>query len=384
MPFLPAMNSEQRTKVKQVNVSNTKAHYTAPNGGEKYLYGIHTKEDFMELMMANRPSPEKLRYNGSKERGPMTNDQVTELAKKYDPTNMTHKQYRDFLDDLVAMGRISEMEKEIMDYYGGAIPIGYVDEDGDYITTSHSYVCNADLSREELDFLYNSHGDIQLGFDGDLQKSLQTTNKCTYPKSFGHSDADTARASAKAERLLEERRQVMTTVVENIMKRRGELGLTSGKAEASEQTEEPGLMERATEPGGAFWLDLRNTIIDNAREKQKQAAKDAELELLDLILESMTGDEDSRREAAAKLRVRTLMDIAAIVDKYDLKALGAVTGGSHTETGGSNTYLKMRVINDMYPSGKWLTFTPEQEDILRDIMHRIRQAEDSETIPSSV
>ena len=77
------------------------------------------------------------------------------------------------------------------------------------------------------------------------------------------------------------------------------------------------------------------------------------------------------------------MDIAAIVDKYDLKALGAVTGGSHTETGGSNTYLKMRVINDMYPSGKWLTFTPEQEDILRDIMHRIRQ-EDSETIPSSV
>ena len=71
-----------------MNVSNTpsnaRALYTAPDGGKIYGSGIHTKEDFMELMMANRPSPEKLRYNGSKERVPMTNDQVTELAKKYE------------------------------------------------------------------------------------------------------------------------------------------------------------------------------------------------------------------------------------------------------------------------------------------------------------
>ena len=127
MPFLPAMNSEQRTKVKQVNVSNspsnTRALYTAPDGGKIYGSGIHTKEDFMELMMANRPSPEKLRYNGSKERIPMTNAQVTELAKKYDPTNMTQEQYQEFLDDLVSMGRISQVEKEIMHYVKGALRI---------------------------------------------------------------------------------------------------------------------------------------------------------------------------------------------------------------------------------------------------------------------
>lgn len=288
-------------------LSNAPVLYTAPDGRKIYGAGIHTKEDFMELMMDIRPSPEKLRYNGSKERVPMTNDQVTELAKKYDPTNMTQAQYREFLDDLVSMGRISQMEKEIIGYNGGAIPIGYVDEEGDYIEAFRSYSYSDDLSRAEKEFIRHSQGVVRLGFDGDLQKSLQTLNKCTYPKSFGHADADTARAVGKTERLAEERRKVMTTVVENIMKRRGELGLTSGKSEASDETEEPSLMERAAEPGGAFWLDLRNTIIENAREKQRQAAEDAELELLDLILESMTGDEDSRREAAAKLRVQAVL-----------------------------------------------------------------------------
>ena len=288
-------------------LSNAPVLYTAPDGGKVYGSGLHSKADFMEFMMANRPSPETLRYSGSKERVPMTNAQVTELAKKYDPTNMTQAQYQEFLDDLVAMGRISQMEKKIMHYYAGAVPIGYVDEEGDYISVSHSYGCSTDLSEAEKEFLDYSQGAVRLGFDGNLQKSLQTLNKCTYSKSFGHADADTARAAAKTERLTEERRKVMTTVVENIMKRRQELGLTSGKAEASGQTEESSLMERATEPGGAFWLDLRNTIIENAREKQRQAAEDAELELLDLILESMTGDGDSRREAAAQLRLQAVL-----------------------------------------------------------------------------
>ncbi len=348
--------------------SNTKALYTAPDGGKIYGSGIHTKEDFMELMMANRPSPEKLRYNGSKERVPMTNDQVTELAKKYDPTNMTQEQYQEFLDDLVSMGRISEMEKEIMDYHAGLLPIGYVDEDGDYITTSKAYGHSVDLSRAELDFLSYSHGNIRLGFGGDLRRSLQTLNQCTYARAVStNHDADADRRLAKSTQLVEERLKVMTTVVENIMKRRGELGLTSGKAEASEQTEKPGLMERATEPGGAFWLDLRNTIIESAREKQERAAEDAKIELLDLILESMTGDEDSRREAAA--------DIADLAAKYDpsnmtreqyqeflqdLEELGAITADDHTRMG--NYCLTMWVTSYTDSSGREVKLTREESE----------------------
>ena len=348
--------------------SNTRALYTAPDGGKIYGSGIHTKEDFMELMMANRPSPEKLRYNGSKERVPMTNDQVTELAKKYDPTNMTQEQYQEFLDDLVSMGRISEMEKEIMDYHAGLLPIGYVDEDGDYITTSKAYGHSVDLSRAELDFLSYSHGNIRLGFGGDLRRSLQTLNQCTYARAVStNHDADADRRLAKSTQLVEERLKVMTTVVENIMKRRGELGLTSGKAEASEQTEKPGLMERATEPGGAFWLDLRNTIIESAREKQERAAEDAKIELLDLILESMTGDEDSRREAAA--------DIADLAAKYDpsnmtreqyqdflqdLEELGAITADDHTRMG--NYCLTMWVTSYTDSSGREVKLTREESE----------------------
>lgn len=348
--------------------SNTRALYTAPDGGKIYGSGIHTKEDFMELMMANRPSPEKLRYNGSKERVPMTNAQVTELAKKYDPTNMTQEQYQEFLDDLVSMGRISEMEKEIMDYHAGLLPIGYVDEDGDYITTSKAYGHSVDLSRAELDFLSYSHGNIRLGFGGDLRRSLQTLNQCTYARAVStNHDADADRRLAKSTQLVEERLKVMTTVVENIMKRRGELGLTSGKAEASGRTEKSDLMERATEPGGAFWLDLRNTIIESAREKQERAAEDAKIELLDLILESMTGDEDSRREAAA--------DIADLAAKYDpsnmtreqyqeflqdLEELGAITADDHTRMG--NYCLTMWVTSYTDSSGREVKLTREEAE----------------------
>ncbi len=359
--------------------SNTKALYTAPDGGKIYGSGIHTKEDFMELMMANRPSPEKLRYNGSKERVPMTNDQVTELAKKYDPTNMTQEQYQEFLDDLVSMGRISEMEKEIMDYHAGLLPIGYVDEDGDYITTSKAYGHSVDLSRAELDFLSYSHGNIRLGFGGDLRRSLQTLNQCTYARAVStNHDADADRRLAKSTQLVEERLKVMTTVVENIMKRRGELGLTSGKAEASGRTEKSDLMERATEPGGAFWLDLRNTIIESAREKQERAAEDAKIELLDLILESMTGDEDSRRDAAAQLRVRAVVnpeDIADLAAKYDpsnmtreqyqeflqdLEELGAITADDHTRMG--NYCLTMWVTSYTDSSGREVKLTREESE----------------------
>lgn len=359
--------------------SNTRALYTAPDGGKIYGSGIHTKEDFMELMMANRPSPEKLRYNGSKERVPMTNAQVTELAKKYDPTNMTQEQYQEFLDDLVSMGRISQVEKEIMHYVKGALRIGYVDEEGDYVSSSgYVHSCSSDASPEEEAFLqkYGSWG-IHLGCDGDLRKTLQMLSKYEVAD-CSSGDAQHNRELQKSIRQEKERLKVMTTVVENIMKRRGELGLTSGKAEASEQTEKPGLMERATEPGGAFWLDLRNTIIESAREKQERAAEDAKIELLDLILESMTGDEDSRRDAAAQLRVRAVVnpeDIAALAAKYDpsnmtgeqyqeflqdLEELGAITADDHTRMG--NYCLTMWVTSYTDSSGREVKLTREESE----------------------
>jgi len=372
MPFLPAMNSEQRTKVKSVNVSNSLSNgpvlYTAPDGGKIYGCGICGKENFMELIRANRTEPEQLRYNGSKERIPMTNAQVTELAKKYDPTNMTQEQYQEFLDDLVSMGRISQVEKEIMHYVKGALRIGYVDEEGDYVSSSgYVHSCSSDASPEEEAFLqkYGSWG-IHLGCDGDLRKTLQMLSKYEVAD-CSSGDAQHNRELQKSIRQEKERLKVMTTVVENIMKRRGELGLTSGKAEASEQTEKPGLMERATEPGGAFWLDLRNTIIESAREKQERAAEDAKIELLDLILESMTGDEDSRRDAAA--------DIADLAAKYDpsnmtreqyqeflqdLEELGAITADDHTRMG--NYCLTMWVTSYTDSSGREVKLTREESE----------------------
>ena len=252
-----------------------------------------TVEEFMERVRNSRTPPEKLLYNGSAERTAMTGEQVAELARKYDPTNMTQDEYRDFLDELQDMGVISEMEKVLMDYDKGCQLLGYTDAEGDYVWTDTSAY-------------------VHLGEEGNLRKTLEELNRrgvsqgvCVCGKESHHTE-QYRREQKKSREQAERRLSLLTGIVNNMMEYRRIHGIPSGKQQTEAADENASLLEQAKDPGGEFWLNMRNFIFDNARKKREQDKEEAELEMLDTILESMTGSEESRRKAMQKMRMAVL------------------------------------------------------------------------------
>ncbi len=62
----------------------------------------------------------------SEEQNGLTSAQIGELTRKYDPQNMTQKEYDRFLDDLCELGVIEEADKQALGhsaYQSGATPI---------------------------------------------------------------------------------------------------------------------------------------------------------------------------------------------------------------------------------------------------------------------
>ena len=70
------------------------------------------------------------------------------------------------------------------------------------------------------------------------------------------------------------------------------------------------LLEQAAD--GKLWLNLRQYIIENAQEKEEQRQEDEKLELLNLMLDNMTGRNDPRVSAATGLRLGMNADQDAI------------------------------------------------------------------------
>lgn len=64
-----------------------------------------------------------------------------------------------------------------------------------------------------------------------------------------------------------------------------------------------GMSLREQAASGKLWLNLRQYIMENAEEKEKQRQEDEKLELLNLILDNMTGRNDPRVSAATGLRL---------------------------------------------------------------------------------
>lgn len=74
------------------------------------------------------------------------------------------------------------------------------------------------------------------------------------------------------------------------------------------------LLEQAAD--GKLWLNLRQYIMENAEEKEKQRQEDEKLELLNLILDNMTGRNDPQVSAATGLRLGMNADQDAIKSGY--------------------------------------------------------------------
>ena len=73
-----------------------------------------------------------------------------------------------------------------------------------------------------------------------------------------------------------------------------------------------GMSLREQAASGKLWLNLRQYIMENAEEKEKQRQEDEKLELLNLLLDNMTGRNDPRVSAATGLRLGMDADQDAI------------------------------------------------------------------------
>ena len=84
--------------------------------------------DFAALMEQARAAQVKREAEeASKEpfvRAELTKEDIKELASKYDPTNMSQKEYDSFLDDLIEKGVLEKKDLSYIDYRGDLIPNG--------------------------------------------------------------------------------------------------------------------------------------------------------------------------------------------------------------------------------------------------------------------
>ena len=274
------------------STGNSNILYTDPKTGRS-IYGLDYDgpSGFEMLLQLTKTPPESLLYNGAKERSYPTREETAALAKKYDPTNMTQKEYESFLDELQGMGVISEMEKMQMGYIKGVCPLGYIDADGDYVwSQSSGYSLGADASADAKNLMHHCIG---LGDDGNLKRRLDAIGEWTICRSTC-SDPDTQRVVNKSVKQEKERLSLITGIVNNILEYRKQHHLPiSGNTEAAKDSEKDSdLLEQASAPGGAFWLDLRNVIMENARKKRLQEEEEKTFHMLSEMLDRADGLDD--------------------------------------------------------------------------------------------
>lgn len=84
--------------------------------------------DFAALMGEVRAAQEKRKAeeeaNGPFIRAELAQEDIRELATRYDPDNMTQEEYDSFLDDLIERGVLGKKDLNYIDYRGDLIPNG--------------------------------------------------------------------------------------------------------------------------------------------------------------------------------------------------------------------------------------------------------------------
>ena len=76
------------------------------------------------------------------------------------------------------------------------------------------------------------------------------------------------------------------------------------------------VMEQAKDPDGEFWVNLRRTVMEHAKENHQLRKEDETLAMLNLMLDNLTGRNDLRVSAASGLRLSMSADQDAIKSGY--------------------------------------------------------------------
>lgn len=219
----------------------------------------------------------------------LTDSEIDELARKYDFQHMTQDAYDAFLDDLVDKGLLTRAEAGYFGY-GGEIRLDPMD----------SKVMVMSVAGWERK--YSQHtpflGEGVYG-DGDmtawLAEMMKSTEYSAFPEAFG-----------RVRQLCE----MYGAVYDAVARATNSSAYTAGVSE-----EEPDIISQILDPNSSFYQDMYNRMRVRMEESEEEKKKQAIIDALDAILETLSAKKDDRwRKPDA---VSSMTGLAQTIDSLD-------------------------------------------------------------------
>ena len=260
-------------------LANIHTAVTVPKNGAQPE--IQNRSEFLEQaekvweQTVEKRADEKL-YNGSETRAKLTETEITALTNKYDPRNMSDKEYDAFLDDLESMGAISPWEKRLLGC-NNVVVAAYPDENGEAVSReleiveawSYSSAPPPIFKREDAD------GNILRWISDRLRWSPE--GKTPSQKEMQTAEID------------------MFKSLSAILSRMA--GQSPGKAEDGASNEKPAdIIDQMRNPDSEIYSGLLQKIKAQLERSEEEKEKQAIIDALDAILEGMRATDSGERK----------------------------------------------------------------------------------------
>lgn len=201
-------------------------------------------------------------YAGSSVRARLSDAEVAVLANKYDFLSMNQEDYDAFLDDLESMGAVSEMEKGFLGYKG--------------LTTAGYFAANGELVFSESG-LYREGLDMS---DGNVVRWL----------------------AQRAQWKTDETCEALNDIVSRMAAMKSESG-------------EPDAISQILDPNSKFYEGVYNRMKLQLQRSEEEKEKQAIIDALDAILESLSARKDDYPRK--KTTVRSMAELSQVADSLD-------------------------------------------------------------------
>lgn len=218
----------------------------------------------------------------------LTDQEIDEIAGEYDFQHMTQDDYDAFLDDLVEKGVLTTTEAGYFGY-GGLVRLDSAD----------SKVMVVSVAGETNHYSQNTPflGNGVIG-DGDmvewLSEMMGSTEYSADPEAFG-------RVRQRCE---------MYGAIYDVVAR-----ATNSPAYAAGNNEKPDIIDQIRDPNSAFYQDMYNRMRVQLEESEEEKKKQAIIDALDAILESLSAKKDDWKKKPDS--VTSMAELSQVIDSLD-------------------------------------------------------------------
>lgn len=243
----------------------------------------------------------------------LSDDEIGRLAAKYDLRHMTQVSYDQFLEEMVEKGVLTQDEIKWFGY-GGTVETVEADEQVMVMTAISKLVKETPTSREEVSYAYWSDGSgkaysgskygqhtpfLEDGAEGsgDLfawMEEMLLSGEC-WPEGASQEVKD--RAIQRCE---------MYSALNDILTR---------AASVWKKDEQPGIVDQILNPNSKFYEGMYNRMKLQIQKSEEEKEKQAIIDALDAILESLSAKKDDYPRK--KSTVRSMAELSKVIDSLE-------------------------------------------------------------------